>query len=42
MIVFVDRLGVGGTVPMLPRCVQEAFQATGTQIAYLHSIYFAA
>jgi DHA1 family tetracycline resistance protein-like MFS transporter len=42
MIVFVDVLGLGITIPVLPLYAQNIFGATATQITLLSSAYFAA
>ncbi|MCC7360138.1 MAG: MFS transporter [Anaerolineales bacterium] len=42
MIVFVDVLGVGITLPVLPLYAQGAFHATPFQITLMASVYFAA
>src|SRR5688572_8950129 len=42
MIVFVDMLGVGITLPVLPLYAQSEFTATPTQITLMASIYFMA
>jgi MFS transporter, DHA1 family, tetracycline resistance protein len=42
MIVFVDMLGVGITLPVLPLYAQREFTATPTQITLMASIYFLA
>jgi MFS family permease len=42
MIVFVDVLGLGITLPVLPLYAQDVFGATATQITLLASAYFAA
>lgn len=42
MIVFVDVLGFGITIPVLPLFAQNAFQATPQQITLLQSAYFLA
>jgi DHA1 family tetracycline resistance protein-like MFS transporter len=42
MIVFVDVLGLGITLPVLPLYAQDVFGATATQITLLASVYFAA
>ena len=42
MIVFVDVLGLGITIPVLPLYAQDVFGATATEVALIASIYFAA
>jgi DHA1 family tetracycline resistance protein-like MFS transporter len=42
MIVFVDVLGVGITLPVLPLYAQGEFHATPSQITLMTSVYFAA
>ena len=42
MIVFVDVLGVGITLPVLPLYAQNLFEASATQVSLLQSAYFAA
>jgi MFS transporter, DHA1 family, tetracycline resistance protein len=42
MIVFVDVLGVGITLPVLPLYAQGVFHATPSQITLMTSVYFAA
>ena len=42
MIVFVDVLGLGITLPVMPLYAQDVFGATATQITLLASAYFAA
>ncbi len=42
MIVFVDVLGVGITLPVMPLYAQGLFQATALQISLLQSTYFMA
>jgi MFS transporter, DHA1 family, tetracycline resistance protein len=42
MIVFVDMLGVGITLPVLPLYAQREFTATPTQITLMASLYFLA
>ena len=42
MIVFVDMLGVGITLPVLPLYAQGVFHASAAQITLLTSVYFAA
>lgn len=42
MIVFVDVLGVGITLPVLPLYAQDVFGATAQQVTLLASVYFAA
>ena len=42
MIVFVDVLGLGITLPVLPLYAQNVFGASATQITLLASVYFTA
>ena len=42
MIVFVDVLGFGITIPVLPLYAQDIFGATATEVALIASVYFAA
>ncbi|MEP7356907.1 MAG: MFS transporter, partial [Anaerolineales bacterium] len=42
MIVFVDVLGLGITLPVLPLYAQDVFGASATQITLLASVYFTA
>src|SRR5262245_60293995 len=40
MIIFVDFLGLGITIPVLPLFAQREFGASGFQIALIFSAYF--
>jgi len=42
MIVFVDVLGTGITIPVLPLYAQNTFSATASEVALLVSVFFAA